>query len=288
MSVRTIQSLTWILIVFLNSTQLLSAQPRPTLEQLMDAREKLETTFTFSKQQYFIGESISGQVKLKNPTSETLIVPKLFTVNGDSLHIYEWDATNYRPILSGGGSGVLLDTEPYADPYPLQTLVPLQEETYNFNSLAPGVVHVPTTVPSKPGTYVLSYWGRLSPPFEVVSPTLEAFGQSLWPELFGGDPTLGVLDPISEGYRFIFSLRWQNNSSICLSIGLRDKGRESSFAGPNGINNVGEIACFAESTLPITSVSGTHDGAKNLTVSYTDSQAITRTFRVDENLNLLP
>ncbi|MDX2268309.1 MAG: DUF2924 domain-containing protein [Bryobacter sp.] len=58
--------------------------------------------------------------------------------------------------------------------------------------------------------------------------------------------------------------------------------------GANGVTNARQIACFAESAQPITSFSGAHDGAKNLTVSYTDSQAITRTFRVDENLNLLP
>ncbi len=277
-------------LMTLTCVQMLNAQARPSWEDLMLARARLELTFSLAKQSFFVNEAFRGQVKVKNSTSGPVTVPKLFTPGGDRMGIFEWDASEYRPVMKRIGSGVLLDVEEYSAPYPLQALAAGEEEVYSFQPLAVRDEHAPQNVPAKPGSYVVCFWGRCSPPFEVVSPSVEAYSQSLWPVQLGGDPALGVLDPIREGYRDIFSLRWQNKSSICLAIGLKARmaGVESSYFGSDGVGNVGRITCFAESTLPVTSVSGVHDGAKNLTVSYTDSQEVTRTFRVDENLSVLP
>lgn len=280
-----------LFLLFAATTSALSAQSRPTLQQLLNARNSLEITFIFDKQQYFPGEIFKGQIKVKNPTNSTLIVPKVFHPYGDAAHFLKFDTETGLPFLSRIGSSIETDEEPYAAPYPLQTLAPMEEVVYTNQPLAEWDRIAPQFLPRKPGTYILCFLGVFSQTIEVVDPTVEALSQSLWPELIGGDPQLGpVLDPAREGYRLIMSVRWQNKSFICLGGGLGSSiaGTESQYIGKNALQDLPIVACFAESTLPITSVSGTHDGAKNLTVSYTDSQAITRTFRVDENLNLLP
>jgi hypothetical protein len=267
----------------------LFSQSRPTEAQLFEARGEFEITFTLSKPVYFTGELLSGTITVKNPTSGALTAPKIFHPGGDGIGIMEIDPATGDPILRGFGSAVERQGEVFASPYPLETLASGASVTYTFPPPAGSPKLELDPSPVKAGRFALLFLGRLSLPFEVVDPPIEAITESKWPEQIGGDPNLGLaVDPLRDIYRRVYSLRWNNKSFVCLDTGMGETiaARESSYTGSTGMTSY--KVCYAESTLAITRIEATHDGAKNLTVDYFDTQQVRRTFRVDANLNLLP
>lgn len=281
---------TTILALSVSSAPVL-AQKRPTLVQLLDNRNALTLTFTFSRSVYFVGEPIKGTITATNNTASPLTVPQLFNPDGGTPFVAEIDPdTGEQKPGQDGAVTVDLGGEPYAAPFPLETLAPGQSKTINLNPLDP-TNRFSHHFARKPGKFLMQYWTHISAPFDIVKAPVEAITEALWPEMGGGDPNLPPeLDPPREVYRIAFSARWQGNSRVCVSEGLGETiaGLEPSFLGEYGLTKIAGIVCFAESALPIVSVSASHDAAKNLTVNYVDTQQVQRSFRVDQNLNLLP
>lgn len=269
-----------------------SAQQRPTLDQLRNDMNALTVTFTFSRSVYFVGEPIKGTITATNNTASPLTVPQLFNPNGGTPFVAEIEPdTGFQK--AGQDGTVVVDTgeEPYAAPFPLETLAPGQSKSFALNPLDPANRFSHHRARRTPGKYLMQYWTHTSNPFDVVKPPVEAVAQALWPEMGGGDPNVPPeFDPPKEIYRIIVSARWQETSRICISENLAESiaGLESSKLGENGLRGIPGLVCFAESALPIVSVSASHDAAKNLTVNSVDTQQVQRSFRVDQNLNLLP
>lgn len=282
---------TTILALSVSSAPVL-AQKRPTLVQLLDNRNALTLTFTFSRSVYFVGEPIKGTITATNNTASPLTVPQLFNPDGGTPFVAEIDPdTGEQKPGQDGTVTVDLGEEPYAAPFPLETLAPGQSKTITLNPLDPTNRFSHHRARSTPGKYLMQYWTHISNPFDVVKPPVEAVAQALWPEMGGGDPNVPPeFDPPREIYRIILSARWKETSRICVSENLTESiaGLESSKLGENGLLGIPGLVCFAESALPIVSVSASHDAAKNLTVNYVDTQQVQRSFRVDQDLNLLP
>jgi hypothetical protein len=265
------------------------SQSRPTGDQLVRAEAALKVTFSIPKLVYFTGERPSGVLHVKNEGATALVVPRLFYEQGPSISIWKYDNVNNATIYSNIGSSIIVDGEAYAEPYPIEVVAPGETRSFQFPSTLAQENLAPEWMPSRPGSYVFVFLGQSSDPFQLVAPPIEAVAEAKWPETAGGDPQFSPEEePVRDVYRFVYSLRWQGKSFVCLDAGLNN-GRGSTLVQLIGSTDATfQKRCYAESILPITRIEASHDGAKNLTVEYIDGLEVRRTFRVDANLNLLP
>jgi len=233
---------------------------------------QLNVQMALDQSAYFPGEAAAVTITITNPSASALQVMQPFNNSTGCLVVY------VQPP-SGPPSPTSPDTNcnPFSDPYgvaaeiPTTIMSPGQQLQAAFNSYAPPFGPA-ISLPLAAGSYSLNYfaYSLAQIPFSVVAPHLDASGNVQLADESYVDPTTGATVQ-SPSFAILMALRSNGASYICVSTVPTATTTVVTDASGNLSGNPAPYKRIASGPNPVVSISGTTDGAGNLTIQWQDS-----------------
>jgi uncharacterized repeat protein (TIGR02543 family) len=266
-----------------SGAMILAALPAAVQGQVVSgvqlSTNNLQVQMTLDQLSYFPGEAAAIGISVTNSSGSQQTVLAPFSSDTGCLVVFT-QAPNAPPTALGADTTCNPFVSPLGSPisFPTTTMAAAEQRQITLNSydnmFDSGIPAMGTPgVPQQPGSYSLNYFRYSSAQalFNVVVPQLDTAAVLQVQDESSFDPASGETTQL-HSYMHLFSLRWNNQSYICVTV--------TSVAGnrvitPDACGNFtsapGVFRRIATSQNPVTSISATANGSGNLAIQWQDS-----------------
>lgn len=236
---------------------------------------ELNVQMSLDQTNYLLGEAATLTITVTNPTSSSLQVMQPFSAKTGCLAVYGNPAggptaplgtdSSCNPFTDPGGLAVATPTIVMTPGQQVQTT--LASYGPMFDGASPAI-----EMPNRPGSYLVAYlaYKGVAAPFSIEVPTVDTSNTVPLGSVSYIDPTTGNTAQAAY-YAQLLALRSNGVSYICVSALPTASTTVSVDSNGNLSGNPGPFRRIASSANQVVSLSGTTDGAGNITVQWQDS-----------------